>query len=139
MPSTIRRLLAALAGVAVAVGVVVLVDTAVGRAFPLPRGLDTQDRAQVQAALAAVPAAAIALLVAGWALAAGAGAFVAVRLAPGRRAGIGLVVAGFLLLSTVANLVALPHPAWVWPAALLLIPAAGWLGARAGADARPGA
>jgi hypothetical protein len=142
MPPSVRRLLAAFAGVLVAISVVVLADALVARAFPLPADLDTRDAARAKAALAAVPARALALLVAGWAIAAGAGAFVAVRLTPGRRIGLGLVVAGFLLASTIANLVALPHPTWVWPVALLLIPAVGWLGARAGTDppsgGRPG-
>ena len=37
----------------------------------------------------------------------------------------GMIVAVFVLVATVANLAAIPHPTWLWPAAIILIPAAG--------------
>jgi len=42
----------------------------------------------------------------------------------------GMIVAIFVLVATVANLAAIPHPAWLWPAAIILIPAAGGLATR---------
>jgi hypothetical protein len=53
----------------------------------------------------------------------------------GGHARYGLVVAALLLIATIANLRALPHPTWLWAAAILLIPAAGWTVSRA--SARP--
>ncbi|HEU4747327.1 MAG TPA: hypothetical protein VFS56_02415 [Gemmatimonadaceae bacterium] len=73
---------------------------------------------------------AFVLLLAGWVLAAAAGAYVAARLATRSAAMHGLIVAGFDLVATVANLAAIPHPAWLWPAAIVLIPLAGWIAAR---------
>lgn len=76
---TIRSALVLLAGVVVAVLVVVLMDTLVGSMYPLPAGTDLNDRASTQRAVAAMPTPAFLLLLAGWVLAAGAGAYLAAR------------------------------------------------------------
>jgi hypothetical protein len=130
MNPTIRSALVLLAGVVAAVLVVVLVDTLVGSMYPLPPGTDLNDRAAMQAAVAAMPTAAFALLLGGWVVAAAAGAYLAARLARRSPALHGFIVAIFVLVATVANLAAIPHPVWLWPAAIILIPAAGWAAAR---------
>lgn len=104
MDPTIRSALVLLAGVVVAVIVVTLMDTMAGR----------------------TPTAAVLIVLAGWVLAAGAGSYVATRLATRSRPIHGLIVALFVLVATVGNLAAIPHPVWLWPAAIILIPAAGW-------------
>lgn len=130
MHPTIRSALVLLGGVTVSVLVVVLMDTLVGTMYPLPSGTDLNDRAGMAHALAAMPTAAFLLLLAGWVLAAGAGAYLAARLATRSPALHGMIVAIFVLVATVANLAAIPHPGWLWPAAVILIPAAGWLATR---------
>ena len=130
MNPTIRSALVLLAGVVVAVLVVVLVDTLVGSMYPLPEGTDLNDPARMRAAIAAMPASAFVLLLAGWVVAAAAGSYLAARLARRSPALHGLIVAIFVLIATVANLAAIPHPMWLWPAAILLIPAAGWAAAK---------
>jgi len=130
--SAVRNVLAAVGGAAAAIAVVALSDLLVGRIVPLPSSVDLQTPERARAAIAAVPLPALVLLVSGWALAGGIGAFVAARLSAGRRMLVGLIVAALLVLATVANLAMVPHPAWMWPAALVLIPLLGWLGARAG-------
>jgi hypothetical protein len=136
MSPLLRGVLAVLAGAAVAILVVSLADLLVGRIYPLPPGTDMRDAASMAAAIAAMPVAALLLLLAGWAAAAAAGAFVGVRMTAGRYVWIGLIVTGLFLVATISNLAALPHPVWMWPAALVLIPLCGWLGARAGASTR---
>lgn len=135
----LKRVLAVIAGVVVAVLLVSLSDALVARLYPLPAGTEISDVEGLPVVIEAMPIGAMLMLVTGWALAAGIGAFVAVRLSEGRPAGVGLIVAGVILLATVANLVMLPHPVWMWPAALLLVPLFGWVGARAGAGAEVGA
>ncbi len=130
MNPTIRSALVLLAGVVAAVLVVVLTDTLVGSTYPLPEGTDLNDRASMRAAVAAMPTGAFALLLGGWVVAAAAGAYLAARLARRSPALHGLIVAIFVLVATVANLVAIPHPMWLWPAAIILIPAAGWAAAK---------
>ena len=130
MDPTIRSALVLLAGVVVAVVVVILMDTLVGSLYPLPPGTDLNDQHSMRTALAAMPTAAFVLLVTGWALAAAAGAYIAARLATRSAALHGLIVAGFVLIATVGNLAAIPHPSWLWPAVIVLIPLAGWVSTR---------
>jgi glyoxylase-like metal-dependent hydrolase (beta-lactamase superfamily II) len=130
MHQMIRSALVLLAGVVVALLVVMLMDAVVGRVYPLPAGTDVNNPESFRQAIAALPVAAFALLVVGWALAAGAGAYVAARLATQARAIHGLIVALFVLVATVANLGRIPHPTWMWPAAIILLPVAGWAATR---------
>jgi hypothetical protein len=130
MHPTIRSALVLLAGVVLAVLVVVLFDTLVGMLYPLPPGTDMNDEESMRKAVAAMPRSAFVVLLIGWIVAAGAGAYLAARLATQNVTEHGMIVAGFVLLATVANLAAIPHPTWLWPAAIALIPAAGWLATR---------
>jgi hypothetical protein len=126
MPPTIRSALVLLAGVVASVLVVMLMDAIVGRIYPLATGTDLRNPESMRQAIAALPAAAFVLLVVGWALAAGAGAYIAARFATHARVIHGLIVALFVLVATVSNLARIPHPVWMWPAAIIFIPLAGW-------------
>jgi hypothetical protein len=138
MPPLARNVLAVVAGAVCAFAVVVLTDLLAAQLYPLPHGLDTSDREAARAAVASVPTGVLLVVVSGWALAAGIGAFCAVRASATRTPTPGLIVAAILLLATIANLAMIPHPAWMWPAAVVLIPVLGWLGVRRGvATARP--
>ena len=126
MQPTIRSALVLLAGVVASVLVVMLMDAVVGRIYPLAPGTDLRNPESMRQAIAALPAGAFALLVVGWALAAGVGAYIAARFATHAYAVHGLIVALFVLVATVSNLARIPHPVWMWPAAIVLIPLAGW-------------
>jgi hypothetical protein len=130
MQPTIRSAVILLAGVVVAVIVVTLMDAVVGRLYAFPAGTDLNDPESMRRAVAALPITAFVLLVVGWALAAGAGAYVAARFASHAQAVHGLIVALFVLVATISNLAKIPHPLWLWPAAIILIPAAGWAATR---------
>jgi len=130
MHPMIRSAVVLLAGVVAAVLVVALMDAVVGRIYPLPAGTDLANPESMRQAIAALPAAAFLLLVVGWALAAGVGSYIAARLATHDFAIHGLIVALFVLTATISNLVRIPHPVWMWPAAIILIPAAGWAATR---------
>src|SRR5687767_10795441 len=122
MHPLIRSALVLLGGVVIAVIVVSLMDGVVISIYPLPAGTDPRNPESLRPAIAALPATAFLLLVAGWALAAGAGSYLAARLATQSAATHGLIVALFVLVATVANLARIPHPLWMWPAAIILIP-----------------
>jgi sorbitol-specific phosphotransferase system component IIBC len=130
MHPMIRSALVLLAGVIAAVLVVVLMDAVVGRIYPLPAGTDLSNPESMRQAIAALPAAAFLLLAVGWALAAGVGSYIAARLATHASAIHGLIVALFVLVATISNLARIPHPLWLWPAAIILIPVAGWAATR---------
>jgi hypothetical protein len=129
MSSLRRRVLAIVAGIVTAMAVVSLADLLIGRVFPMPVGTDVRDAVSMAAAIASMPTIALALLILGWALGTGIGAFTALI-------SVGLIVAVVLLLATISNLLALPHPRWMWPAALVSVPLLGWLGAHAAARGR---
>lgn len=130
MAPTIRSALVLLGGVIAAVFVVILMDTLVGNIYSLPSGTDATNPESLRQAVAALPVAAFLILVAGWVLAGGVGSYIAARLATHARAIHGMIVALFVLVATVANLAKIPHPFWLWPATIILIPAAGWAAAK---------
>jgi hypothetical protein len=130
MQPTIRSAVVLLGGVIAAVFVVILMDTLVGNIYSLPAGTDASNPESLRRAVAALPVAAFLILVAGWVLAAGVGSYLAARLATHARVIHGMIVALFVLVATVANLAKIPHPLWLWPATIILIPAAGWAAAR---------
>lgn len=130
MAPTIRSALVLLGGVIAAVFVVILMDTLVGNIYSLPAGTDPSNPDSLRQAVAALPVAAFLILVTGWVLAAGVGSYLAARLATHARAIHGMIVALFVLVATVANLAKIPHPLWLWPATIILIPAAGWAAAK---------
>ena len=132
----IRSALVLLAGVVVAVVVVSLMDGVVISIYPLPAGTDMNDPESLRQGIAGLPVPAFLLLVVGWALAAGAGSYLAARLARQSPAIHGLIVTLFVLVATVANMARIPHPIWMWPASIILITAAGWGAARLGARRR---
>jgi sorbitol-specific phosphotransferase system component IIBC len=130
MAPTIRSALVLLGGVVAAVFVVILMDTLVGNIYSLPAGTDASNPDSLRQAVAALPVAAFLILVAGWVLAAAVGSYLAARLATHARVIHGMIVALFVLVATVANLAKIPHPFWLWPATIILIPAAGWAAAK---------
>lgn len=138
MQPTIRSAVVLLAGVVAAVIGVVLTDALVAAIYPLPAGTNMDDKESLAAAIAAVPVAALVLLVSGWAVAAGLGSYLAARLAIRARRTHGLIVTLFVLVATISNLASIPHPTWMWPAAIILIPAVGWAATRLVAEATPG-
>ena len=130
MQPTVRSALVLLAGVVVAVIVVSIGDAVAGSIYSLPAGVDRSNPESMRQAVAGLPTAAFMLLLAGWVLAAAGGSYVAARTANHARPIHGLIVAVFVLVATVSNLAAIPHPIWLWPAVIILIPAAGWLATR---------
>lgn len=65
-----------------------------------------------------------------WVLGAGTAARVATAWNGGRSRWPGLAAAGVLAAGSVATMVAIPHPGWMVAGALVLMPAAAWLGAH---------
>src|SRR5205814_8505633 len=110
MPSRVRNTFAVVLGAAVAVTVVFVGDTVVHHFWPLPPGIDAHNRAQVRQALAAFPVIAFLVLVCGWMLATGLGAFAATRLSSPAYARGALLVAMLILLGTIANVAGIHNP-----------------------------
>jgi hypothetical protein len=126
MHPIIRSALVLLGGVVAAVVVVGLMDALAGSLYSLPPGTDPSNPDSFRQAVATLPVQAFLILLSGWVLAGGIGSYIAARLATHARVTHGLIVAFFVLVATVGNLATIPHPLWMWPAAIILIPAAGW-------------
>jgi hypothetical protein len=126
MQPMIRSALVLLAGVVAALFVVILMDTVAGNIWALPAGTDPNNPESMRQAVATLPTAAFLLLLTGWVLAGGVGSYIAARFATHARPTHGLIVAFFVLVATAGNLAKFPHPAWLWVASIILIPAAGW-------------
>ena len=130
LPPFARSFVAVMAGMVVAVTIVSVGDLVAGTIHPLPAGFDMGDMAQVRAHAAAAPWSAMLTVLVGWILAPFAGGLVASRVSARSRRQYAWVIAGVMLAATLANLRALPHPAWMVVGALIGVPAAGWLAAR---------
>lgn len=120
-----RTILGVLAGMVVAWLVIMLCQFASARLYPLPPGLDLGDTQQLAAYVASAPKAAMALVLASWALGAFAGGWTAARIAERHPKPTALVVGLLVLAGVVANMMMIPHPTWMVVLGVLLpVPAA---------------
>ena len=96
-----------------------------------PPPTDMNDRAAMEAYMAGLPTMVFIAMLATWTVAAFTAAAFAARF--GRRgAWPGWVAGGLFLCATAANLLMIPHPAWMAIAGVVLVVAAAWFGARMG-------
>ena len=112
MTQRTRTALAIVAGFIVNMAVVSIAEAVLGMIYPLPAGLDVNDRAQMAAHVQSLPAGAFAGLLIGWA----AGAFSAAAtayLVSGRVRWLAWVGAGANLLGVAMSVALLPHPIWL--------------------------
>lgn len=133
----LRLILSIVAGVIIAFVIVMAGDmlsqSLASSSGPAPT--DMNDRAAMDAYVAGLPTAVFAAMLATWTVAAFAAAAFAARF--GRRGTWpGWVAGGLFLCATAANLLMIPHPAWMAIAGVVLVVAAGWFGARLGAGGR---
>jgi len=123
----LRDILAGIAGVAIAVLIVFLGDELSHMVYPLPDGLEPKDAEALRAHIATLPLGAFVMLMGGWVVATFVGAVVAERIGTAKAWIYPVVVGGFMLSATVANLIVIPHPHWFSAVALLAIAASAWL------------
>ena len=133
----LRVILSIVVGVLIAFVIVMAGDmlsqSMAGSAGPAPT--DMNDRAAMAAYVAGLPTGVFLVMLATWTVAAFAAAAFAARF--GRRgAWPGWVAAGLFLCATAANLIMIPHPAWMAIAGVVLVVAAGWFGAKAGSTGK---
>lgn len=128
----VRKIVAAMAGIATAVGTVMLMEWISHRLYPPPAGLDTRDPGALAEHMANAPAAALVFVAVGYIIATFDGILVAVLISrdkPGIYAGlIGLL----MLVATVSTLLMIPHPAWFQVLAVAGIVAAAFAGMACG-------
>ena len=125
-----RAILAVVAGCVLSVLIVTGVEALGHMVYPPPAGLDPRDPAAMRTLLAEMPFGAFVIIVSGWILGAGLGAWLATWLSRTGRAWPGGAVGGVTLAATGINLFTFAHPLWVVVVALIGIPLATWAGIR---------
>lgn len=131
MSPAVRGVVAVILGCLLAFAITFVIEGINSQVHPLPPGTDLADPASVKAAMAAMPAAALGVVLAGWFVSVLAGAWLAAHLA--KPAGWPPLTVGVLLFAAaVANMLMIPHPVWFWVIAVAIYPVATWLGARLG-------
>jgi hypothetical protein len=88
--------------------------------YPLPAHLNLNDKAAATAAFSNLPAAALLLVLFGYALGSFFGGMVAARFALSKRVAHAVAVGLLLMVAGIANLLAYPHPLWFVVVSLLL-------------------
>jgi hypothetical protein len=131
-----RLAMGVVAGIVVAFLCVFAIEWVGHGLYPPPAGLDASNPADQARLMAAMPAAAKALVLAGWFVGALAGAWVANRIAG--RGLAGWIVALLVIAAGVATMLMIPHPAWMWAGGIALPLAGAWIADRMAAR-RPAA
>lgn len=115
-----KNIVAVLAGVLVAVALIMAIQFIGHTVYPPPVDLDVSDAEAMSAYVQSLPMGAFLFVLASYALGALAGGLVASRIAAAPLLAAGIVI-GMVFLATVANLVLIAHPVWFAVVALGLV------------------
>ena len=130
MHPLVRRLLSVIGAVILAALLVNTMDAVREHLFPLPEGTNASDSASMKQAFMAQPAPAFLLILIGWTAGAGIGAYAACQFNGRTARWPGIAVGAIVLGGAVLTMIGLPHPTWLWVAAVPLVPGAGIVGTR---------
>jgi hypothetical protein len=120
----VRTILAIVAGIAVAFGVVALADFFIHQLFDMPAVPTNATRERLATYVTEMPLGAKFGVVSSWLLATLLGSYAAIKIATARKALAAMVSTGALLAATLANVLMIPHPLWMVAAGCLGIPIA---------------
>lgn len=125
----VRNIAGVIAGIVVAQAVVFGFQSLGSALYPVAEDIAAFDRERLVAWMAAIPFPLKLIVTLGWACAAFAGPWIALRITD--RKGAGWVVSAAFLAGSATNQIALPHPWWMRVCAVALPVAGGWLAQRA--------
>jgi len=125
-----RSILAVLAGTMAALIAIMVVQWVSAMVYPPPPGFDPNDREALKALVASLPLGGFLLILSSYLLGASLGGYLAARMAPSRRPVHAGIIALLLVVASVLNLRAVPHPPWFWGANLIIVAAVPLLAAR---------
>lgn len=130
MSQPFRYVLAVFAGVVAAVIVIWAVQSVGHAIYPLPEGLDPRDTDAIAGYVETAPFGALVFPLVAWIVGTFVGGLVASYVARTRPMVFAGIVGALLLISSVVNLISIPHPTWFMIAAIILIPAAAYGASR---------
>ncbi len=90
------------------------------RLFPLPSGIDPEDTAAMNAAMAAMPAKALVLVLVGWAIGTIGASFMAARFAGQFKSLHGLLMGLIFLGGAITTMRQSHHPLWFWIVGIII-------------------
>ncbi len=114
----LRQCVAWFVGMFAAALTVALIEGISSQLHKSPANLDPSDPEAMSKWVATLPVTAFLMLVVAWGAGAYVGTVLARILSVGRSTGPAIGVAAVLTIATIANLVMLPHPWWLWPLGL---------------------
>jgi len=132
-----RAIGAVLAGIVIAFVVVFAVEMVGIQIFPQPASMDPMNPESVRQHLPEILTGSFVMVLVAWTLAAFAGPVVARRIAGELSRWPAYTVAALFAAACAYNLAVVPMPAWMLPAAVVLVLAATWFGLRSKVWARP--
>ncbi|HEV7922165.1 MAG TPA: hypothetical protein VGR02_15375 [Thermoanaerobaculia bacterium] len=127
----LRVLAGIVAGVLLAVGIIIVVEVVSHALYPPPPGMNVEDPAALARAAAQMPPGALLMIILGWTLGTFCGCWLAARI--GKRAGPAVTPGVLVFAAAIANMFQIPHPPWFWVVSLLLVAVAAIAGAALGA------
>jgi hypothetical protein len=127
---SIKTIISVIAGILAAGIVIFLCESAMSVAFPFPESVNQQDMKSMSDYIkTSMPLAAFICLICSYAIGAFVGGFISVYMAKSLL--LNAIIVGIaLLIMTILNFVAIPHPMWVTVVACLVVPIFAWLGGR---------
>ncbi len=123
----LRNVVGALAGIAVAILTVMLMEWISHTIYPLPAGIEMTETEALNAHLAAAPITALLLVLAGYLIATFDGTFVACLIGRTKPHIYALLIGVLMLAATTSNLIMFRHPTWFSVSAVVGIVASAWL------------
>ena len=130
MVAMIRSVVPVLAGLVVAFSGVAGGEFLGQKLFPVPPDVDLSTPAAIKTDMeqGMSPTGALASVLLSWGFATVVGSYLAALFAPRAKLTHGMVVGAIFLAATIANLMLLPHPLWMWVLGVAEILPAAYLG-----------
>ena len=122
--SLMRSIGVIIAGLIVAMVLIIAVEVVTAIFHPFPPGADATDHEVVEAHVEKFPHWVLAIAVVGWGVTTFVSAWIATRLGTGRHPAHGIALGSLLLLAAAFNMSMLPYPVWFVVANLLILPLA---------------
>lgn len=132
MPRLFRNILALFAGVIVSIVMIGLLQAAAHGIYPPPPGLDYKDPEVLKNLMMTAPAGALLIVLFSYLAGTFVGAWVAAQLsgdAPARQA---YLTGALMLVASIMNLRAIPHPVWFAAGNIVVVLVATFFGAKLG-------